>query len=289
MASLSVVTPSYRPDLELCRQLNQSLQKFGPADLTHRIIVPTVDLDIFAGIGDVRDASQYLPRSFVPIPRNLWINLRHPIPPIRGWIAQQVIKLASAAQSTSSVVLLVDSDIVFIRPFSVDTFYRNGQTRFFRAANAVHIGMERHILWHRVARKLLGLPASDRIPFHDYICWPMSWDPRIVRAMLQRVQEKTGKTWQSAIAAQLHFSEGILYGVYVDEVLGGTPYSADTMLCMNYWDETPFDENALATFMSNASSSDVAVMISAKSGTPLEVRTRALAKIGMLVETASIA
>ena len=279
MSSLSVITPSYRPDLELCQELNQSLKKHGPPDLEHTIIVPAVDLEAFAGVGDVRVASQYLPKSFIPFPGNIWINLRRPLPPVRGWITQQVIKLEAAAQSKASVVLLVNSDMVFIRPFSASTFYRNGQTRFYRATDAVHGGMHRHIIWHRVARKLLGLPPTDQIPLHDYICWPMAWDPKIVRSMLRRVEETTGMQWQSAIAAQLHFSEGILYGVYVDEVLGGAPYSEETMLCVNYWDETPFDERAVGTFMSQASPSDIAVMISAKSRTPLEARRRALTAI----------
>ncbi|MGO4441356.1 DUF6492 family protein [Rhizobium sp. RAF56] len=280
--SLSVITPSYRPDLELCQELNRSLQKYGPPSLNHTIIVPAVDLEAFTGVGDVRVASGYLPKSFIPVPGNIWINLRRPFPPIRGWITQQVIKLEAAARSKASVALLVDSDMVFIRPFSVSTFYRNGQTRFYRAANAVHSGMQRHILWHRVARKLLGLPPSDQLPLHDYICWPMAWDPEVVRSMLRRVEEMTGMQWQSAIAAQLHFSEGILYGVYVDEVLGGAPYSEKTMLCVNYWDETPFDERAIEAFMSQASPSDIAVMISAKSRTPLEARRRALAAMEVI-------
>jgi hypothetical protein len=109
----------------------------------------------------------------------------------------------------------------------------------------------------------------------------MAWDPNVVRSMLRRVEEVTGKPWQTAIASQLHFSEGILYGVYVDEILGGTPYSENTMLCANHYDETPFEE--IEAFASNITPNDIAVMISAKSGTSQASRRRALAAIAASV------
>ncbi|QRM53202.1 DUF6492 family protein [Sinorhizobium sp. BG8] len=280
MPTLSVVTPSYRPDIELCRDLHSSLKAFAPPHTNHCVIVPKSDRAIFAGIGDVHKVDEFLPASFRSVPGNLWINLRRPIPPVRGWIVQQLIKIEAVARSKADVVLLVDSDMVFIRPFSAHTFYRDGKTRFYRAVDAVHAGLPRHILWHRVARQLLGLPPSDRIPLHDYICWPMAWDPTVVRAMLSRVEGVAGTAWQTAIASQLHFSEGILYGVYVDEVLGGAPYSEGTMLSIAYSDEIPFDQVGAEKFLSSVSPDDIAVMISAKSGTGLEERRRALAAIG---------
>nr|WP_323130388.1 DUF6492 family protein [Sinorhizobium medicae] len=200
---------------------------------------------------------------------------------MRGWIAQQLIKLEFVARSQDSVVLLVDSDVTFIRPFSADTFHRHGEVRFFRAVDAIHAGLPRHICWHRVARELLGVRSCDRMPLNDYICWPMAWDPSVVRSMLRRVEEVTGKPWQTAVASQRHFSEGILYGVYVDEILGGMPYSENTMLCVNYYDETPFEE--IEKFASYITPNDIAVMISAKSGTSLASRRRALAAIAASV------
>ena len=41
--SLAVVTPSYAPDLELCRDLNRSVLEWTPADVHHHIIVPRRD------------------------------------------------------------------------------------------------------------------------------------------------------------------------------------------------------------------------------------------------------
>jgi hypothetical protein len=276
VATLSVITPSYRPDLDLCRDLAVSVGRFGPSDMEHCVIVPPRDYAAFAGIGAVRTVDEFLPRSFVRIPGNMWINLRRPFFPARGWIVQQLIKLEASARSTADVVLLVDSDMVFMRPFSAETFYDGRDVRFFRAANAVHAGMPRHKIWHQTARRLLGLPVAERLPLHDYICWPMAWSPGVVRSMLRHIEENTGMSWQTAVAGEMHFSEGILYGVYVDEVLGGSRYCQNTMLSVHYSDECAIDQATAARIISSGSPADIAVMISAKSTTSPAVRKQVL-------------
>ena len=50
---------------------------------------------------------------------------------MRGWILQQVLKLAAVAASEDDVVLLVNSDVEFLRPFTVETFVRDGVVRFY--------------------------------------------------------------------------------------------------------------------------------------------------------------
>jgi hypothetical protein len=270
--TMSVVTPSYRPDLDLCRILHESLQRFGPTGVAHHIVVPKKDRALFAGIGDVCSADEFLPGSFRALPGNMWLNLRRPIPPVRGWIAQQLIKLAAVVASTADVVLLVDSDMIFVRRFAETTFYRDNEARFYRSPDAIDERLPRHVLWHKVARRLLGLRPVIRLPLPDYISWPMSWDPKVVRAMLDRVEQVAGAPWPTAIGSELHFSEGILYGVYVDEVLGGSAFTEETMLSVAYSDKTPLDANTVKTFVAALSSSDIAAMISAKSGRDLAAR-----------------
>ena len=89
--------------------------------------------------------------------------------------------------------------------------------RFYRKPNQIDKRLPRHMIWHRVARALLGLPPAEP-PYTDYISSPMAWDPTIVRQMLARVTATTGRPWPTAIAGQLHFSECTLYGVFVDDV-----------------------------------------------------------------------
>ncbi|PZF96452.1 hypothetical protein C1I93_13875 [Micromonospora endophytica] len=254
-------------------------QRVGP--VRQHVIVPRRDLARFGQLAgaEVHDVAEFLPRSFRQLPGfNGWLNLRRPVPPLRGWIVQQIVKLAAAARSEADVVLLVDSDIEFVRPFGIDHFQRDGVACFYRKPGEIDDRLPRHVLWHQVARKLLGLPPAAP-PFTDYVCWPAPWDPRIVRELLRRVESVSGRPWATTIGAQLHFSEEILYGVFVDEVLGApaTAYATDDMRCLGYSAEVPLDAHGLDELLDRIAPGDIAVMISAKSGTPLPLRRAALA------------
>ncbi|WP_454048568.1 hypothetical protein [Cellulomonas sp. Marseille-Q8402] len=76
-------------------------------------------------------------------------------------------------------------------------------------------------------------------------------------------------------------SEMVLYGVFVDEVESRTRavVHTDDMRCPGYSDEVPLDHDGLTAFLGRVRERDVAVMVSAKSGTALELRRRALARV----------
>lgn len=278
MSTLTVITPSFGPDFELCAALHASVLAHSPESVHHHIIVPPRDVPLFRQLGGPRTRIQaetdFLPRSFRPLPSlNLSVNIRRPFPPLRGWILQQIIKLAAAARADADVALLVDSDIEFIRPFTAETFRRDGVVRFYRKPDEIDGRLPRHVIWHRRSRTLLGLPPMPP-PYPDYVSSLMAWDPVIVRELLDAVESATGRPWADAIGRQLHFSEWTLYGVFVDEVLGGTPYSVGTEdpLCHAYWDEVPLDDRTMRDFLATTGPDDVAVMVSAKSRTPMSVR-----------------
>ena len=107
--------------------------------------------------------------------------------------------------------------MVLVAPTDIDSFQQDGKLEMYRNPGAIHSGLPRHRLWLESARRPLGLGAPRGGNLTDYICWPCIWDPEIVRAMLQRVEDVSGNSWQSAIGSQLHFSEMMLYGTYVDE------------------------------------------------------------------------
>lgn len=280
-ASMTIITPSYARDLELCRDLHASVERFAPG-VEHHIIVPRGDLADFAPLAGphtvVSDVHEVMPEGFLRIPfANAWVNVRAPIPPVRGWIAQQLVKLAAVAAVESDLALVVDSDVEFVRPVTASTFAPGGRLPLYRLPHAVTPALPRHMTWHTVARRLLGLPPTDARSLPDYICWPCAWSPAIVRGMLQRVERATGRPWATAIARELHFSEMILYGVHVDEVLGVDPTATTTdMRCPSHPDEIPLDRAGLDRFLGRVRSTDVAVMVSAKSGTDLRVRREAL-------------
>ncbi len=281
LSRLAIITPSYAPDFELCADLHRSVLRHSPEPVRHHIIVPRRDLALFGRLAGPRlvlhDEAEFLPRSIRSLPGTKYrVNLRRPFPPLRGWILQQLIKLAAAARADADVVVLVDSDIEFVRPFTADTFRSDGAVRFYRKPDDVDDRLPRHVRWHRAARALLGLPDTPP-PYHDYVSSLLAWDPAVVRQLLERVEQVTGRRWSDAVGAHLHFSEWTLYGVFVDHLMGdeARAFATDDSRCHAYWDEAPLDDAGAREFVARAGPDDIAVMISAKSRTPLRTRRAA--------------
>jgi hypothetical protein len=277
---LTLITKSYAPDYQLCADLVQSVRLLADDEVEHQIIVPTADTKLFGQLAGpqtrIRSESDLLPRYFVRSPvGNLTINLRHPYPPARGWIVQQMVKLHAAAESQADVVVIVDSDTEFVRPFGLETFTLDGGALFYRLPGGVDETLPRHLLWHEVARRLLGLPRTNEIPLPDYISSLVAWEPSLVRQMLRQVETTTRRRWADVVAAQLHFSECILYGVYTDRLPGQSAKASQRSLCHAYWGSTPLDDDTAAAFFEQLRDDDVAVMVSAKSHTSLDVRRAA--------------
>jgi hypothetical protein len=284
MTKLAVITPSYEPDFGLCEDLSRSMLENSPETVHHHIIVPRRDLQLFARLAGprthIRCEAEFLPKSFVALPFSKFtVNFRRPFPPVRGWILQQVLKLAAAAAFDDDAVVLVDSDIEFIRPFTPETFVSRGVVRFYCKPNADDERLPRHMVWHRVARELLGLRPAGAPPYPNYVASLLAWDPAIVRRMLSHISHVTGCAWQSVVGAQRHFSEWTLYGEYVDHVIGARAdsFCSDHSLCHEYWEAVPLSVEDASRFLSGAQFADIAAMISAKSRTSLAVRRAAFA------------
>lgn len=278
---LEVITPSYAPDFELCADLNASILARGER-VRHTIIVPPRDVRLFDALhGEatvIRSVDELLP-GLRRLPRNFWLNPRRPWLPVRGWIAQQLVKLAAAAASESDLVLMVDSDIVFVRSFGAETFLSDtGQPEFYRLDGAVDEQLPRHVLWHEAAHGLLGLGPRPPTPLPDYVSCPCVWEPGTVRALLDRVEAVASAPWQRVVAAEPHVSEMMLYGVFVDACLAASPvrHVVSDMRCHRHYDEVALDEAELHRFLAGIRPVDHSVMISAKSGTDLDKRRAAL-------------
>lgn len=281
MTEYAIITPSYAPDVHLFRELHQSVLE--NTDAPHYVVVPDRDSKLFEDVGGNRlrvlGVSEILPRRVKALPgANGWLNLRHPIPPIRGWMMQQIVKLSAPDWADADILVFADSDVELIRPLEPSVLRKAGILRFYRNSIEVDAALPRHVQWHEVARSLLGLGPGSQ-PLRDYISAFNVWDPKLVVSLRSQMQEVAERSWIDVVGSKLHFSEYILYGVYVDEVLGAPSNSncSHTTLCHSYWDPRPMDETQIADFAAATLDEDVAVMISAKSNTPFEVRRRAVA------------
>jgi hypothetical protein len=292
MSELAVLTPSFAGDAEIFADLHRSVLEFTPEDTVHHVFVPERDKHLFARFEGPRcrllTSRELLPARYVRIGKgDSYVNLRAPWPPVRRWVMQQAIKMAAAAQIDADVVVIADSDVVLVRSITLDRFLVGDQRLLFRTDDGVHAGMDRHVIWHRVSRELVGLPPEERLPLPDYVSSFNFWDPATVRAMLARITESTGKDWLDAFTSQLHISEFMLYGVYVDEVqhASGPRLPGDTSICHNDWRRTPMSlEDALA-FAEELRPEAVAMMISAKSNTPVDIRRAAIERCAEIVKS----
>jgi Family of unknown function (DUF6492) len=284
-SQMIVVTPTYAPDLELFTDLHRSVLEHFPVDVRHVAIVPERDLTLFRQFAgprcEVLEVREALPRSVVALPfTKLWMNCRRPVPPLRGWIIQQLVKLSVASQMPERFIVTADSDLVFTRPVSIATFVPEGQARLYRFDDGVGESLPRHVRWHKVAHDLLGLPPAPPPPLPDYVSPLFIYDRDVVNRMLRRIEHVTGKRWLEAVGKELHFSECTLYGVYADQFEGASSVNlTGESLCHTYWASVPLTAEGAAAWLATMEPRTVAYMISAKSYTPLPVRRAAHASV----------
>lgn len=282
---MAVVTPTYAPDLDLFGDLHASVLRCFPAGVRHVAVVDEPDLPLFRQFEGPRclvlSVRDVLPRSVRALPfTTLRVNVRRPVPPLRGWIVQQLVKLAVARQLPERVAVLADSDLVFVRPVTESTFAPRGRTRLYRRDGGVDASLPRHVRWHVAAHALLGLPPAPAPPLPDYVSSLNTWDRDVVARTLRRIEEVTARRWPEAVGRELHFSEWTLYGLYADEVEHGNAVTVTgDSLCRSYWDTAPLTGDGAAAFISSLAPDDVAYMIGAKSRTPLMVRRAAHAEV----------
>ncbi len=250
--SARLVTCSYSGDFELCKMLCESVDRFAPRSIGHSLFVPERDLGLFAPLATsnrtIETQESLLPSWMwkVPLPGPRWrALLRLPrrnvyltpfSPPVRGWIAQQIMKISAAASAASDIVVHLDSDNVFIRPLTIDRFEKDGRVRLYRSPTRVELAS--HRLWHQAAGALLGLPPSD---FYgaEYIDQLVVWRRSVAKALVARIEDVGGRDWRATLARTPHFAEYILYGVFADRVLGleaAGLYAEPRSLCHSRWE-----------------------------------------------------
>jgi hypothetical protein len=286
---LAVLTPSFRGDVSLFADLHDSVLANTPPSVMHHVVVPPSDARLFRQFEGPRcriwTHRDLLPRYCLSVPyaSGLTLSLRRPWLPVRGWVTQQIMKMAGTAAIDARVVLIIDSDAVLLREPTLDEFAHNGRLWHFRRERAVTAGMDRHLLWHNVARKLLGLEGIVAAPAPDYISPITIWDPAVVRSLMEHIADTTGRDWMDAVTGELHVSEFVLYGVFVDSILGGiAPFAGP--LCHNYYERIPLSPADARAFAEQMPPNALGAMISSHSHTPSDVRQEAFQQCGEIAD-----
>lgn len=260
---IGVLTCSFAGDFHLCRTLAHSIERFAGPEVLHRILVPRRDLGLFQSLAGPRTEilaqEALLPRGFLNLPRPPEA-LRRAIPAlrrdifltpvglVRGWIMQQVVKLAAAADMPADIVLHADSDTCLVRPLDPEVLRPGGRPLLYAAPGEGRLPT--HLPWHQAAAELLGMPPCDYLGA-DYIGTLVTWNPESVRALLRKVEAVAGTPWPRAIARRWQFSEYILYGAYAGRSgLCPVPHApSPRSLCHSSWGHDVHTPEGVARFV----------------------------------------
>lgn len=277
-----LITPSFSRDLERCRRTVESVERFVDPAVHHYLIIDRRDLPLFRPLEGPRTtvvtAEDLLPRWLVRLPgaRKWWLSLR--TLPVRNWIVQQIMKLAVAEHLEADVYCFVDSDVTFVRPLDAARLHDDTRgTRLFRSPGLADLPT--HHRWHRTASRLLGLPETDYFGA-DYIGNLITWRRDHLLGLYRHIEDTTGRPWARAVAAQAHLSEYILYGVYVEHVLGLASSGhapSDRDLCLCSWHFPMDTPEGQKSFLAALEPEHVAVLVQSNLGLD-ETQTEALVR-----------
>lgn len=283
----AVVTASHAPDFERCRLLCDTLDAYVSNAARHLILVESRDVKLFRALEgprrEVVDERDILPSWLHAVSdplsarhRRVWLSLR--TLPLRGWHVQQLRRIAVAAWAREDHLVFCDSDVAFLKPFDCGSFAENGRTRLFCIENGLGAD-ERPVqaAWWSNAGKALGIARSPR--HHDsYITTLIAWRREAALMMCRRIEAVTGRHWAAAIAADRKFSECLLYGRFVTEVLGGEGHVPDPDgFCRVQWDGDPMGDAEFRAFLAGMDAGQAAVCLQSFIGMdPERVRPLAL-------------
>lgn len=265
MTTATLVSCSYRPDLQRCINMCRSVDRSVAPEHEHVLIVPRRDRHLFAPLEGKRrrilTAEEVMGGHFHYLPlihQRLWVSNR--LRPVRGWLIQQIAKIGSAHHLDTDALIFVDSDVTFIRPFGIEDVMSGDRLRFYVEPGGGRLPT--HLRWHRNAARLLGLPETDYFGA-DYIHQVVVWHRPTAVSMCRRIEETTGKPWPVAFAEAKHAAEYILYGVFVDHVLRDeTHHMRDTTKrCLCSWDYSLSRPEEEDRFIGDLNDSHFAVLI----------------------------
>ncbi|MDJ0897201.1 MAG: DUF6492 family protein [Xenococcus sp. MO_188.B8] len=277
-----IITPSYKADFARCRLLAESIDQFACSRINHYLIVDQKDFKLFQQLSTpnrtVITVESILPWWIqkIPLMKNGWFSLK--TLPIRNWLLQQIVKLEIANHIREDIMIFVDSDVAFVRPFEHHQFIsQDGKVRLFKESIPLsQWDFKIEYQWYDNASSLLNLPQfsefSDQNPVLNYVGNCISWKRENVLKLHQHIEKVTHKFWIKAITSYWNLSEYTLYGTFVDQVLkeNSDHYYDSQLLTHDYWLRMPLSGENLQQFFDSIPPECIAIMITSKSKTPVD-------------------
>ena len=222
--SLCFITTTYRGDLQRFALLRRSVKMFAAERYTHVAVVNTEDCAHFRRHFRGDTDLQVVPSADV-LPWNLEqrrkkSSLRGKVGQlfdrrrVKGWYAQQLMKIFALAQCPADAAVFIDSDVFLCRPLARDFFFVDGNLKLFRRPAVDAEGFDFDISTHEI----LGNPLHQVKDLFDYIYSPCSFRRSTALALFSEFERRRRNTWVRRFLAEHRPSEYNLLG-YAASVL----------------------------------------------------------------------
>jgi hypothetical protein len=229
--SICILTPTHRRDIEQFAVLRRSIRLFAPG-FDHVAIVNSEDCGLFrerfrgeSRLEIVKTAA-VLPgflerRRRKSGPKWLtgkWLNKDL----IKGWHAQQLMKLYALAECDYEAAAFIDSDVFICRPLAGDYFHVDGRLKLFRRAALNAEALDFDISTHEI----LGNPLHNinATELYDYIFSPACFRKSSAVSLFAEFQRRGRSDWVKRFLAQTRPSEYNLLGYAATVLEGGEGY-----------------------------------------------------------------
>jgi hypothetical protein len=228
---LCLLTTSHGPDIGPFSLLRRSIELFATG-LPHIVVVNTEDCAAFrdrfgeeAGL-EIVSSSSVLPRDIERRRRKSgpgwltgkWLHKRL----IKGWHAQQLMKIYALADCPYEAAVFMDSDVFFCRPLTAEYFYVDGRLKLFRRRAVDAESLDFDISTHDI----LGHPLHQVTELFDHIfspaCFKRSTATRLLEELVLRGRSEA--RWQRKFLEQRRPSEYNLLGYAATVLQEGAGY-----------------------------------------------------------------
>ncbi len=221
----AIITPTYHLDYEQFKLMCESMDRFVEGQWHHYVVVSKADFKMFEHFTGQRrtviENTKILPpwlRYIGKLGRvrsgSFYFSWRTGL--IFGWHIQQIVKLSMASFVKEDLMMLVDSDLFFIKPFKLGSLIKNDRIPFLKSAKSYGELNQTAPPFLERAKKTLGL--SPTTPSYDYANNIVFWRRQTAIALCDFIAKKYGKHWIAALSGFHAISEGSLYGLYVEHI-----------------------------------------------------------------------
>jgi hypothetical protein len=258
--ALDAVLPLVQRDLPRAQMLFRTLEWFFEPLRTCYVVAPdgevaAVRTQVPHGRYETIAESDVVPElPYFALTTRIRAKLRLVGPPLHGWYAQQLVKLAVAEKVATRFCLTLDADVLCVRLTRYDDLVRDGRA-------LVQTTPPNHPEWNDDAERVLGLPRSGR----QYAVTPALLssaavsdlaahlhtrvDPRL-RSLSKRLPPSRARdvlaSWRSYLVRSLPWTEYALYHTFLEQTGRFDRYHAlaesDEIYGNCVWMESQFEE-----------------------------------------------